>query len=63
MPEVPVGEDEFVELDEEGNPQQASAGAGGRRRASRCPRWPQAAAATQGAGHGDPGSGRRSRRT
>jgi small subunit ribosomal protein S2 len=31
LPEVPVGEDEFVELDEEGNPKKRSAGAGGRR--------------------------------
>jgi small subunit ribosomal protein S2 len=35
LPEVPVGEDEFVELDEEGNPKKratgAAAGAGGRR--------------------------------
>jgi small subunit ribosomal protein S2 len=30
LPEVPVGEDEFVELDEEGNPKKRSAG-GGRR--------------------------------
>jgi small subunit ribosomal protein S2 len=31
LPEVPVGEDEFVELDEEGNPKKRSAGSGGRR--------------------------------
>jgi small subunit ribosomal protein S2 len=31
LPEVPVGEDEFVELDEEGNPKKRSAGGGGRR--------------------------------
>ena len=30
LPEVPVGEDEFVELDEEGNPKKRSAGAGRR---------------------------------
>src|ERR1700674_3033705 len=28
LPEVPVGEDEFVELDEEGNPKKRSAGGG-----------------------------------
>ncbi len=33
LPEVPVGEDEFVELDEEGNPKKRSAG-GGRRPAA-----------------------------
>jgi len=33
LPEMPVGEDEFVELDEEGNPKKRAAGA--RRRASR----------------------------
>jgi small subunit ribosomal protein S2 len=31
LPEVPVGEDEFVELDEEGNPKKRAAGAAGRR--------------------------------
>src|SRR6201986_1527046 len=31
LPEVPVGEDEFVELDEEGNPKTRSAAGGGRR--------------------------------
>jgi small subunit ribosomal protein S2 len=31
LPEVPVGEDEFVELDEEGNPKKRAAAAGGRR--------------------------------
>jgi small subunit ribosomal protein S2 len=31
LPEVPVGEDEFVELDDEGNPKRRAAGAGGRR--------------------------------
>ena len=31
LPEVPVGEDEFVELDEEGTPKKRSAGGGGRR--------------------------------
>jgi small subunit ribosomal protein S2 len=30
LPEVPVGEDEFVELDEEGNPKKRSAGSGRR---------------------------------
>src|ERR1700689_3148485 len=30
LPEVPVGEDEFVELDEEGNPKKRPSGAGGR---------------------------------
>jgi small subunit ribosomal protein S2 len=33
LPEVPVGEDEFVELDEEGNPKKRPAGGGGARRA------------------------------
>ena len=33
LPEVPVGEDEFVELDEEGNPKKRSANGGGGRRA------------------------------
>ncbi len=31
LPEMPVGEDEFVELDEEGNPKKRAAGGGGRR--------------------------------
>jgi small subunit ribosomal protein S2 len=31
LPEVPVGEDEFVELDEEGNPKKRSTNGGGRR--------------------------------
>jgi len=31
LPEVPVGEDEFVELDEDGNPKKRSAGGGARR--------------------------------
>ncbi len=31
LPEVPVGEDEFVELDEEGNPKKRAANGGGRR--------------------------------
>jgi small subunit ribosomal protein S2 len=31
LPEVPVSEDEFVELDEEGNPKKRSAGGGGKR--------------------------------
>jgi small subunit ribosomal protein S2 len=31
LPEVPVGEDEFVELDEDGNPKKRAAGAAGRR--------------------------------
>jgi len=31
LPEVPVSEDEFVELDEEGNPKKRASGAGGRR--------------------------------
>ncbi len=31
LPEMPVGEDEFVELDEEGNPKKRSANGGGRR--------------------------------
>jgi len=31
LPEVPVGEDEFVELDEEGNPKKRSNGGAGRR--------------------------------
>jgi small subunit ribosomal protein S2 len=35
LPEVPVGEDEFVELDEEGNPKKRSAGGG--RRPSQAP--------------------------
>jgi small subunit ribosomal protein S2 len=33
LPEVPVGEDEFVELDEEGNPKKRSTGSAGGRRA------------------------------
>ncbi len=33
LPEVPVGEDEFVELDEEGNPKKRSSGGGARRSA------------------------------
>jgi small subunit ribosomal protein S2 len=36
LPEVPVGEDEFVELDEEGNPKKRPAG--GARRAGAQPR-------------------------
>jgi small subunit ribosomal protein S2 len=36
LPEVPVGEDEFVELDEEGNPKKRAAGGG--RRAAQAPR-------------------------
>ena len=56
LPEVPVGEDEFVELDEEGNPKKRAAGA---RRPGRPPRARQeAAAAPQGAGHGRAGRGR-----
>ena len=53
LPEVPVGEDEFVELDEEGNPKKrprsrTSAAASARTR-------PQAATAPQGAGDRGPG--------
>jgi small subunit ribosomal protein S2 len=52
LPEVPVGEDEFVELDEEGNPKKRSAGGG------RLP--PQApSAASQSTGHRDSGRCRR----
>ena len=58
LPEVPVGEDEFVELDEEGNPK--------KRAAARPPAAPPAAgrgkkpaAAPQGAGDGHSGSGGR----
>ena len=43
LPEVPVGEDEFVELDEEGNPKKRAAG--GRRPAPPAARRPQEAAA------------------
>jgi small subunit ribosomal protein S2 len=39
LPEVPVGEDEFVELDEEGNPKKRTAGA--RRPAPQSPRGGQ----------------------
>jgi len=38
LPEVPVGEDEFVELDEEGNPKKRAAGGPGRRPAQAPPR-------------------------
>ncbi len=38
LPEVPVGEDEFVELDEEGNPKKRAAGNTGRRPAQAPPR-------------------------
>ena len=58
LPEVPVGEDEFVELDEEGNPKKRSAG--GRRPAgTRARRSAQAAAAPQSPG--DRGAERRRR--
>jgi small subunit ribosomal protein S2 len=36
-PEMPVGEDEFVELDEEGNPKKRSANGGGGRRPPQAP--------------------------
>ena len=49
LPEVPVGEDEFVELDEEGNPKKRAAG--GAASAAAAARRPQeAAAAPQSAG-------------
>ena len=54
LPEVPVGEDEFVELDEEGNPKKR---VGGRAPAAgRLPARQEAAAAPQGSRDRDPGS-------
>ena len=52
LPEVPVGEDEFVELDEEGNPKKRSPG-GGRRPQQAPARGAQrkASTASQGARH------------
>ena len=37
LPEMPVGEDEFVELDEEGNPKKRASGGGGGRRPPHAP--------------------------
>ena len=51
LPEVPVGEDEFVELDEEGNPKKRSGGWSPSARAGALTRCTQAAPAPQGAGN------------
>ena len=56
LPEVPVGEDEFVELDEEGNPKKR--GGGEAPAAAPAGRGKKPRAAPQGPGDGHPRSGR-----
>ena len=60
LPEVPVGEDEFVELDEEGNPKKRAAG-GRRRSGASAAAGKEAAAAPQGPGDGGAERRRRGR--
>ena len=63
LPEVPVGEDEFVELDEEGNPKKAARGArrpqpAVRKKAPAAPQGPARSSAPAGGPRGGRGGGR-----